>query len=279
MPCDESGCGLNSVDSLVHVSGVVSGASITARKYKRAPIKEALCAFNFAPISEWNFTVPGHLHSVIKDDYAGEPRNIAIQTFIPPGGPQSPNIGFQNEIRVQLPSLDNTKIVVVGIDMISLSVLQPYEGWEHFKPRIERVVSAYYEINRPKEVLRIGLRYINHISVPQARANAGEYFNVVPQIKTSGNSNNAAALHLSNFMHRSEYVADDDIKVIVTNAGLITAHPDKSEYVLDVDTIWDKEPIQDLARAMEVVEKLHTLEGGVFEGMIADKARSLFDGP
>jgi len=250
---------------------------MAARKYKRPPIKEALCAFNFAPISEWNFTVPGKLHSVIQDEYPGEPRNIAIQTIIPPVGEgQNPNIGIQNEIRVQIPNLDNSKIVVVGKDVISVSVLQPYEGWEQFKPRIERVLSAYYKINHPKEVVRVGLRYINQISVPQAKANAGEYFNVVPQIKTSA-SGDDNSLHLSNFMHRSEYIANDDVKVIVTNAGLITSDIGKSEYILDVDTIWDREPIQDFTQAMEVLEKLHTLEGGVFEGMITDKARGLFD--
>lgn len=251
---------------------------MAARKYKRAPIKEALCAFNFTPVSEWNFTVPGKLLSVIQEEYPGEPRNIAIQTILPPvGGGQIPNIGFQNEIRVQIPSLDNTKIVVVGKDMISLSVLQPYEGWEQFKPRIERVISAYYKVNPPKEVIRIGIRYINHISVPQARANAGEYFNVVPEMKSSEDSD-VSVFHLTNFMHRSEYATNDAVKVIVTNAGLITPHPDRSEYVLDIDTIWDETPLQDLAQVMEVVDKLHTMEGGVFEGMITDKARSLFDG-
>lgn len=251
---------------------------MAARKYKRAPIVEALCAFNFDPISEWNFTVPGKLLSVIKEEYAGEPRNIAIQTIVSPvGGAQISNVGFQNEIRVQIPNPDNTRIVVVGKDTISLSVLQPYEGWEQFKPRIERVLSAYYKINPPKGVVRIGLRYINKISVPEARANASEYFNVVSELQTSENINKTA-FHLNNFMHRSEYIIDSDAKVVVTNAGLLTPNPDKSEYILDIDTIWDKTPIEELGGVMEVVEMLHALEGGIFEGMITNKARSVFDG-
>jgi uncharacterized protein (TIGR04255 family) len=192
---------------------------LATTKYKNAPIKEALCAFNFIPASEWNFTIPGKLHSLVKEEYEGDPRNIAIQTIVPPlAGNQVPNIGFQNEIRVQLPSRDNTKVVVIGQDVISVSVLKPYEGWEAFKPRIERVLKAYYEINRPNAVGRIGLRYINHISVPQARANAGDYFNVVPDLKFSEDRADFV-LHLSNFMHKSEYVAKNDAKVVVTNAA------------------------------------------------------------
>lgn len=246
-------------------------------KYKNAPIKEALCAFNFAPNAEWSFTIPGKLQSAIQQEYSGLPRNIALQTIIPPlvGGTIS-NIGFQNEIRVQIPSADNTKIVVVGKDMISLSVLQPYEGWEQFKPRIERLLTSYYHINPPKEISRIGLRYINHVVVPQERANAGDYFNVVPEIKLSTDTD-TKSLRLNNFMHRSEYIAHDDIKIIVTNAVVMSSQPSRSEYILDIDTIWDKEPILEISKVMEVVEALHTLEGGVFEGMITDNARSLFD--
>jgi hypothetical protein len=32
-----------------------------------------------------------------------------------------------------------------------------------------------------------------------------------------------------------------------------------------------------LGEILELVEMLHTLEGGVFEGIITDKARRLFD--
>jgi uncharacterized protein (TIGR04255 family) len=252
-------------------------ANVAARKYKRAPIKEALCAFNFAPASEWNFTVPGKIHTAIKDEYDGEPRNIAIQTIIQPiDGTHAPNIGFQNEVRVQLPNRDGTKIVVLGADMVSVSVLEPYEGWESFKARIERVLSTYYSINPPRQVIRIGLRYINHISIPGSKANAGEYFNIVPELRYPEYLDNPA-FQLSNFTHRSEYIANNRVKVIVTNAGIIAQPSDQPQYILDVDTIWDAEPIEEFDDVLRVADMLHTIEGGVFEGMITDKARSLFD--
>ena len=48
--------------------------------------------------------------------------------------------------------------------------------------------------------------------------------------------------------------------------------------MLDIDTLWDKEPVLDNAEILHLVDELHEIEGAAFEALITDEARNLFDG-
>jgi uncharacterized protein (TIGR04255 family) len=78
-------------------------------------------------------------------------------------------------------------------------------------------------------------------------------------------------------MERGEYVRHDGLKVIVTQATLQPTVPDTTEYLLDIDTLWDKEPLDDHEAIMSAVDKLHEIEGATFEGLITDESRTVFD--
>jgi uncharacterized protein (TIGR04255 family) len=142
--------------------------------------------------------------------------------------------------------------------------------WSNFKPRIARALSAYRKIAAPKDVIRIGLRYINRIVVPTAHADPSEYFNY--------NLSNDDVLHakISAFMKRFEYLNKVDEKLIITHATIEPSDAQKTEFILDIDTIWDRAPLH-FDQVTEATEKLHTSEGRAFEAIITDNARSLFD--
>src|SRR5262249_22139831 len=106
-------------------------------KYKNDPIQEALCEFRFAPSVPWNLTVPGRLHAKLSKEYNGEPREMnRLETTINAAKVDANIALLQTLDRVQLPDLENTKILAVGPHVLSVHSLAPYDGWERFRPRI-----------------------------------------------------------------------------------------------------------------------------------------------
>ena len=129
-------------------------------------------------------------------------------------------VTIQNDLRVQLPTKDGTRLVNIGRNTLSINVLKPYDGWTLFRLRIERALRAYYDVAGQKTVTRVGVRYINRIVVEYPGANSADYFGfILPQESGLG-------AKLTNFTKRSEYVAEDQTKILITHATIAPSAPD-----------------------------------------------------
>ena len=78
-------------------------------------------------------------------------------------------------------------------------------------------------------------------------------------------------------MRKGEYLRDDGSRVIVTQVTLQATNPETTEYLIDVDTLWNAGPIEGLDAMMAKADELHGIEGAAFETLITDRARELFD--
>ena len=47
-------------------------------RYKNPPIEEAICEFHFSPSQDWDFTIPGKLHTELSDEYTGKPQEQKV---------------------------------------------------------------------------------------------------------------------------------------------------------------------------------------------------------
>lgn len=240
-------------------------------RYKNSPIEEALVEFRFKPSQEWDLTVPGKLHEKLKTEYSGKPRHQKTVEASVGGQPhQQANVTFREALaRIQFPTVDGTRLVAVGPDLLSISVLKPYEGWEAFRPRIEKALSAYQEVVGAQPVIRIGVRYINVIKVPSPTVEPSHYFHFSPQHSATVNAK------MVNFVSRVELRYDDGIKLLLTQASN-QSQSDRPEFIVDLDVVWDIQPIP-VPEIMEVVERLHEREGSAFEALITDNSRSIFN--
>jgi uncharacterized protein (TIGR04255 family) len=250
------------------------GASMSARQHKNPPIEEALCEFTFAsvvPSAPFDLTLSGRLQlNRLMDEYKGQVRTQNLQTIVM--NENAPNIGIQNALfRIQLPTSDGTRLISLGQNTLAISVLRPYEGWENFKPRIDKALQAYWETKSPVSVTRIGLRYINRIITPGLAKEHNRFL-----VGASARDANIGA-NLTNFTRREEYIEENGTKILVTQSTLQPVSPDTTEYLLDIDTVWDSESIGDHTRIMATAEQLHDTEGAAFEALITDEARRLFD--
>ena len=168
-------------------------------------------------------------------------------------------VTIQNDLRVQLPTKDGTRLVNIGMNTLSINVLKPYDGWTLFRLRIERALPAYYDVAGQKTVTRVGVRYINRIVVEYPGANSADYFGfILPQESGLG-------AKLTNFTKRSEYVAEDQTKILITHATIAPSAPGTTEFVLDIDTILDGRLLEPLEDTLAAAETLHATEGRTFE--------------
>jgi len=246
---------------------------VTRRQYKHDPIQEALCEVRFAAGQEWNLTMPGHLHEALKHEYSGRPRQqniLAANVIVPPGS--APGVAVAHGLgRVQFPNPDGTRLVATGPDVLSVHVLKPYPGWDDFRTRITEAVAAYRTVVLPSGALRVGLRYVNHVELQEDTPNLGDYFNCG---LTSFKDPNIGA---TAFMHRTEYVYKDDIRLVLTFAS-VEPSTGASAFLLDLDLIWEAgETAAPIEKVDQVIDDLRARERDAFERLVTDKLRDLFD--
>ncbi len=244
------------------------------------PIEEALCEFRFEPGQEWDLTIPGRLYTELRAAYPGKPRQqmftgVALDT----GQGAPPRLTFQHGLaRVQLVTEEGTRIVGVGPDVLSVHMLRPYQdaanpeksGWEEFRSRIDEALAAYWRIGEPLGVQRVSIRYINKIVVRAETVEPRRYILCAPgDIKGLPD-------RLSSFVGRVEYTYDDGVPLVVTHAAA-DAPEGHVAFLLDIDVIWHGEEAIDRDAAVAKAEDLHEREGAVFEILITDETRRLFD--
>lgn len=257
-------------------------------RYQNAPIEEAMCEFTFAPpdesVSQWDLTLPGRMqqHIDLKSVYNGKPREQQIQQIMASQLQAVPNIAVSSALlRVLLPTQDGKAVLGIGPNTLSISSLREYEGWKHFKPRIGIALKAYQETAHTNKILKVTLKYVNRIIAPQPGASTAARFllDIPPrQEAVIDKTGERIIATLSAYHYRKEFILPDQTKVGVTQATLQPANPDTSEFLLDIETVWDHQAIEDSELAIEKVESLHDIEGAFFESFITDAARSLFNG-
>lgn len=243
--------------------------------YKNPPIEEALIEFRFVPRPEWDPTIPGklHQHAAIKEQYPGTPRQQKVfQANLQASPGQIPGFAVQEGIgRIQLVNADGRRLLSIGTDVLTIHMLRPYEGWETFRPRIDTALSAYQEVADATSVTRIGVRYINKIVIADNNFELATYFRGGPVTSIEGMPE-----VLDEFMSRVGYQYPDGVKILLTHASL-PPEQGKAAFLLDIDAFTQLAPPLSIDKSMAVVDDLHDREGRVFEAMLTDKLRSVFD--
>ena len=250
------------------------------RQYRNPPIKEAFCEFHFGPRQDWDPIIPGKLHRELGDRYSGKARerrsvSIGLETH----EDRSPDIKYREDAtKVQLVTEDNTRIVGIGQDVLSIHMMHPYQdpddpesaGWEDFFRRIKEALSAYWELVRPAGVQQIGIRYINEILVPKKEIRIDGYIkDALPRGAGIPNTVNGFACSI-------EYRYDDDVRLALTQATL-KPPPEHMKILLDLYVVWKSNELISQDEALAKAEDLRNRERTAFEAFITDESRNLFD--
>jgi uncharacterized protein (TIGR04255 family) len=250
------------------------------RKYRNPPIEEAVCDIQFAPGTEWDPTMSGRLYEKLKDVYNEKPRpqhvvEPPVMGIVRSEGKPSASLarGLFKE-RVQLLAKNGTRIVGISADQLSVHMLRPYTDWEEFRPSIMQALTAYRGIAGPEAVARIGLRYINFIAIGPDDQDLSRYFTIPPKFPDVD-----PPTRVLGFFNRKEAeFIDKPIRIVITFTNLEPKQPDILPFLLDIDVIWIRpdDPFS-LDEVETVLEDMKVRHRQVFESLITDEARRLFD--
>jgi uncharacterized protein (TIGR04255 family) len=163
----------------VHEGG--SGRVVPQQRYRKPPVIEALCEIHFAQ-SSWDNTVPGAFYERVKDNFP-EKRQRTIQEAQFKLGPEQAAAGVrQLPPWMQFLSDEKHRIIQLAQDLLVVNQLAPYPHFEEWEPDVYRALRIYSELAQPKNVVRLGLRYINRVPIPGEQIQMEDYFTIYPNL-------------------------------------------------------------------------------------------------
>ncbi len=247
---------------------------MSRRQYKNPPIVEAVCEFRFAESKEWDPTIPGRLHGLIKSKYDGAPRqqkvmHAQVQPRVDAAGSA---LQLTEMATVHLPAADDSRLVSIANGLLGVHVKKPYPGWEDFRDEISSVVDSYVQEFGNQQVIRVGIRYINILEFPTRSIDLNDYLQAPPSLPPE------LPQSFVSFLSRVQTKYDDAPITLAYVCGNLEPHGEKGRILLDLDLAWESTPLQlNLSDVMANVDDLRNRERTAFEALISEKARSLFD--
>ncbi len=241
------------------------------RRYKNPPIIEALCEFRFKPGIPWDLAIPGLVYEKVREDFPKRRQARALETNISAGAE-----GIEQQVRttdrMQFLREDERALVQVGPDLLTVNHLRPYPTWQEFLPLIRKGLEAYCEAAGPEGIRRIGLRYINHIEIPEQRIELKDYFEFRPFVGPHLPQDFGPFILGIQVPYED---SRDTLRLQLANASVET--PDTAAVMLDLDYFLARPGEVSLDSVFEWVEMAHSRVEEAFEACITDRLRQMFE--
>lgn len=165
-------------------------------------------------------------------------------------------------------SESDTRVLQVLPDAFVYSHLQPYTNWNTFSHEARELWQAYLEAVQPSKVVRIGLRYISRLRLPQ-EFELNEYLNYYPS--TPGSFGALAGLVTQ--VQLPQPGAAMDALALVTIASEPSLDPTASAMALDIDIFSTSVMVASDPRIWQMLDHFRVRKNVLFEAAITDKLK------
>ncbi len=247
--------------------------AVKERKYKKPPVIEALCEIYFAD-SNWDDTISGRFYDRIKEQFPDKRQRDVQQArveFQPQGGVSAASIR-RLPSWMQFISPPRGRMIQVAQNLVVVNQLKPYTRFADWEPTIHLALKTYSELARPRAIVRVGLRYINHIAVPGDRIRMEDYFRIYPKLPDPIGDTHGA------FLVRAEAPSVVEGHQILITFGTAPAEPGRLAFLLDLyDIFQPDQPGAGFEDFPRVVAQAHQSVVAAFEGSLTDRLRKLLD--
>jgi uncharacterized protein (TIGR04255 family) len=245
-----------------------------SKKYKNSPIIEAICEFQFEENSAWDLTVPGLVYGRVQNEFPIRRQAARVTMGIHSNvGNITPQFGAVH--LMQFLRRDEKALMQIGSHILSINLLNPYPSWTEFLPLIQTGFNEYCNVAKPTGLQRIGLRYINHIEIPDQNARLEDCFEFrpftgpkLPQKLDSFVLGGQIAYENSRDILSLQLASSPRLEPSIVNPAVI----------LSLDYFLAKPKGVLLDEALTWIEKAHENIEDIFEGCITDRLRALFKG-
>lgn len=245
--------------------------------YARPPIVDALCEFRFKQDSSWDLTVPGLFYEAVKKEF---PRKEMIQTTSLqfPMITQNVSTSILRNIQplMRFTNEDGKSLINVGLNLLSIHVLEPYPQWMNFRPMILQGLNAYRQVTSLQGLYRVGLCYTNRIRIPlpdpAKTIRVEDYLKAIPSVPEP-----IPQTFINWFMNVSVDYAEDNGIMTIQTQPISIGNPPEIQFVLKLDYASKDIELITLDNVMEWIDKGHEHIDNDFEASITDKSRLLFN--
>ncbi|MCE5340283.1 MAG: TIGR04255 family protein [Planctomycetaceae bacterium] len=234
----------------------------------KAPIVEAVIAISFAPDVAWNeanlqrelkqrlpdFPKVESLHAARYQLDVGKQTNSKVENF--------GCVGFK------VCSIDGLHIAQFNKDAFVFSRLNPYQDWEQLSGEAFRLLSVYNELIKPKKVMRIGLRFINRITIKQEKVELADYYKYPPESLKELDWALTGYLHHDLMQVSGTAYSVNLIKTVQNNV------PGEIGLILDIDVFMQNMQdsfVYNERNVKECLEEMRWVKNKIFFGSLTDK--------
>jgi len=245
---------------------------LTSKKYRKSPIVEAICEFQFDENPSFDSAIPGLVYEKIRTTFPilrqATRVTVSVSATSQEVGPQFGTVPLMQFLRK-----DEKALIQVGSNLLSVNVLRPYPSWQKFLPLIKRGFNAYREVVAPIGIQRIGLRYINHIEIPGQNINLEDYLEFRPFVGLK------LPQDFGTFVAGIQVPYEESRDIL--NLQLVSLprpniSTDNAAMILSLDYVLLKPKEVALDEAFKWVDIAHSHIEDVFEACITQKLRDLF---
>lgn len=138
----------------------------TSEVYPNAPLALVAMEVRFPDGSA--ASIGPSVHRAVRDRLGSDwviegSKQQTMEVAFGPSGVATPNVRTENLSRLTV--RDRTQVVTLRPDSLTVEATR-YDGYDHFRDLLHTLFSAVEDVLAPDGVSRLGLRYINEISVP-----------------------------------------------------------------------------------------------------------------
>lgn len=238
------------------------------KKYAKPPLVEVVCEFRLSSDTPWDLTVPGLLYEKVKGEFPHREQRLTQEVEIK-HEPKGAQYQVRTSERILLFAEGRRLFIQLGPRLVAVNCLSPYPTWAGLRPKIEKAWTSLVDTVEVKGLERIGLRYINQITMASSVIRLEDYFQFYPYLGT------ALPQQMISFIISSEFAYHDGrdrCRVQLTTAEA----PQASTFFLDIDYFLAQPKGVAVGDVLAWVDEAHDQIEAIFEGCITDRLRELF---
>ena len=246
----------------------------TPRHLQNAPITEAIIDFRVKARPDFRAEDFAGLKDQLSNRLPNVQERRGIQaTFETLKGegqpPRVQDLGFQGYF---FRSQDEKVIAQFRIDGFTFNRLKPYTSWEDIFPQAMELWRLYLKVAKPVEVVRLAVRYINHIPLPPGAQKFEDYLRASPVIPPE------LPQYTSSFLTRvTIHNPDDDVAAHVTQALQPTSDAQRLTVILDIDAYKEAQFSPEDPAIEHTFRQLRVFKNLIFFNSLTDEALRQFE--
>lgn len=174
---------------------------------------------------------------------------------------------------VRFQSSDSKYIAQFNRDGFVCSRLEPYTDWESFSGEGLRLWNLYKVMAQPKEINRVGLRFISRIELPPTALRFDDYINPAPEPPRGLN------LPFHGFMHHDTLAVPGYPYAINLIRTIQPPQPETRigmSLILDIDVFTTHELEIETSELDRILKEMRWLKNKTFFGTVTEKALEAF---